>query len=392
MGKEIVLKTAWQTCNIGDICFTPAMLNMLTRTFPDAHITCWGHALNDDILALIHRSFPNISWVKGSLGRSGTPADKAIVDALLAADLFVYNSGPLIMYRGGAQQWDYSIHNMLPLFFCKTHGIPYGIYAQSFELAPPSGMVFSDAFSAADFLFCRDGISVRTLQDAGVKNPTLGFAPDIAFTFAMRDDARADAFLSSAGLVAGNYLSVSTHYAIESRPGVMEKGEFYAAKIREAVTAWVRATGVPVLLFPEDDREVITNRVFIYDKLPADVKKLVRMRDTFWLPDEALSVLARSRAIFSMEPHGMIMAMQHGVPCLHPMIWEFGVKAEMWRDIGIGDWLFDLDTVDTDAMAKTLFAVHERYDDAKALMNKANAVVRERLAAAWGSIAQCKKR
>jgi len=53
-------------------------------------------------------------------------------------------------------------------FFCQARGIPYALYAQSFELAPPAGLVLGNLFSGAAAISCRASRSLSTLQGTGV--------------------------------------------------------------------------------------------------------------------------------------------------------------------------------------------------------------------------------
>ncbi len=80
-----------------------------------------------------------------------------------------------------------------------------------------------------------------------------------------------------------------------------------------------------------------------YDKLPADVKPRVVWREKFWLTDEALSTYVRSAGLFGSEMHSPIMALGNGIPAIVCRFEEQTSKGIMWRDIGLGDWLFDLD-------------------------------------------------
>ena len=77
--------------------------------------------------------------------------------------------------------------------------------------------------------------------------------------------------------------------------------------------------------------------------LPDDVKDRVVWRKDFWLTDEALSVYVRSAGLFGSEMHSPIMAVGNGIPAIVCRFEEQTSKGIMWRDIGLGDWLFDLD-------------------------------------------------
>jgi polysaccharide pyruvyl transferase WcaK-like protein len=47
--------------------------------------------------------------------------------------------------------------------------------------------------------------------------------------------------------------------------------------------------------------------------------------------------------LFGSEMHSPIMAVGNGVPAIVCRFAEQTSKGYMWRDIGLGDWLFDLD-------------------------------------------------
>jgi polysaccharide pyruvyl transferase WcaK-like protein len=73
------------------------------------------------------------------------------------------------------------------------------------------------------------------------------------------------------------------------------------------------------------------------------VKGRVVWRKDFWLTDEALSTYVRSAGLFGSEMHSPIMAVGNGVPAIVCRFEEQTSKGFMWRDIGLGEWLFDLD-------------------------------------------------
>jgi hypothetical protein len=84
----------------------------------------------------------------------------------------------------------------------------------------------------------------------------------------------------------------------------------------------------------------------LYDKLPEDVKSRVVWRENYWLTDEALSTYRRSAGLFGHEMHSPIMCIGNGIPAIVCRWAEQTSKGLMWRDIGLGDWLFDLDKED----------------------------------------------
>ena len=81
----------------------------------------------------------------------------------------------------------------------------------------------------------------------------------------------------------------------------------------------------------------------LLDKLPEDVKGQVVWRNTPWLTDEAISIYKRSAGLFGAEMHSPIMCIAQGIPAIVVRWEEQSSKGIMWKDIGLGDWLFDFD-------------------------------------------------
>ena len=88
------------------------------------------------------------------------------------------------------------------------------------------------------------------------------------------------------------------------------------------------------------------------------------IKETFWLPDEAFSVYARAHTIVSMEMHSIILGLAAGTPTLHPRFAEAGRKAWMLRNLGIEEWLFDLDEDPAEEITASLMKIHDDYDAA----------------------------
>jgi hypothetical protein len=115
------------------------------------------------------------------------------------------------------------------------------------------------------------------------------------------------------------------------------------APLRETIAAVGGETGFGVLLCPEDQSQMEVGKEMLLDKLPAGVRARTVWRDRFWLTDEALSTYVRSAGLFGLEMHSPIMCVGNGVPAIVCRFAEQTSKGFMWRDIGLGDWLFDFD-------------------------------------------------
>src|SRR5206468_3690864 len=122
-----------------------------------------------------------------------------------------------------------------------------------------------------------------------------------------------------------------------------EMKEHDHAPLRDAITAVVRQTPLKVLVCPEDMTQMAIGKELLVDKLPADVRPRVVWRDKYWLTDEALSTYVRSAGLFGLEMHSPIMCIGNGIPAIVCRFAEQTSKGFMWRDIGLGEWLFDMD-------------------------------------------------
>ena len=61
------------------------------------------------------------------------------------------------------------------------------------------------------------------------------------------------------------------------------------------IISYVKNTGNKVLACAEMTYQVEMAKEVLVDPLPAEVKKNVVWRDTFWLPDEAASIYSKAR-------------------------------------------------------------------------------------------------
>jgi polysaccharide pyruvyl transferase WcaK-like protein len=127
---------------------------------------------------------------------------------------------------------------------------------------------------------------------------------------------------------------------------------------------WVRDTGFKVLICPEMTYQIDIMDELLFDPLPNDVKKKVVKKDSYWLPDEAGSVYKRAHTVISMECHSPIIAAAHGTPCMYVRQPQDSIKGQMWYDIGLDDWVFEIDQIDGSDISEQLFQIYNDYDGA----------------------------
>ena len=70
------------------------------------------------------------------------------------------------------------------------------------------------------------------------------------------------------------------------------------------------------------------------------------MKHEFWLTDEAESVYAQAKLLISMEMHSPIIFINEHRPAILLRQAEDTWKGQMWRDIGLQDWILELNVSD----------------------------------------------
>jgi polysaccharide pyruvyl transferase WcaK-like protein len=377
--KTILLQSAWDTINIGDIGHTPGTLRVLEQHLPEVKVIVWAMKVDERILAMLKARFPKVEFLQGKLDGQGEK-DLKFQNAIKNCDLFIRNSGM-------GQDLSY-------MKFCRQHGRRYGLFGQSFFPTMVQGEGAEERIellNAAAFIYTRETKTLSILQSAGVK---AAFGPDGCFGIDVRDDERGLATMKKLGLKEKKFITVMIRTNTPKYPGVddprpeklnplhptpqqIADDERRAAKFRELVTLWVKRTGHKVLIAPETIKEMGHNKRLIHDPLPPEIQKHVVNLEYFWNADEAASIFARAHTIVCHEPHSPIIALANGTPIIHTYSEFHSPKCWMFKDIGLPEWLLEMDETPVEKMAETLFAIDADYPAAQSKVNKAMAYVHE---------------
>ena len=343
----ILLRSSWQVVNIGDIAHAPGIVALLEKHIPEADVILWASSdLSPEVAAMEQRRFPRLRIVKGSIRDDGSISDRDLEEAIHKADFLLHGSGASLVAAKDVAA------------FIKLTGKPFGIYGIT------HGSFFTrrsdkDLLNQAEFVFFRDSVSLEHARNEGVKAPVMEFAPDGAFACDLRNDAAAEEFLKTRGLTEGEFvcciprLRYTPYWEIRGESMTAEQrrrqarneamAEHDHAPLREAIRAVLRETEFKILICPEDKSQMAVGKRWIVDRLEPDERERVVWREQFWLTDEALSTYIRSAGLFGLEMHSPIMCIGNGVPAIVCRFEEQTSKGIMWRDIGLGDWLFDFD-------------------------------------------------
>ncbi len=376
---RILLRSSWQVVNIGDIAHTPGVLALIEKHLPEAEVRLWASAdLSDEVMAMEHRRFPGLRIVKGTIRPDGTASNADLADAIAWTDFLLHGSGPSLVAAKDVAA------------FSKATGKPFGVYG--ITLSAPLSDNDRQILDHARFVYFRDSVSLELARREGVKSPVLDFGPDGAFACDLRNDAAAETFLNAHQLETGRFLCCiprlrftpywtirdakkdETRHARNERMKVADH-----APLLEAIIAVIRETSRKVLICPEDKTQMAVGKEQLYDKLPAEVKSRVVWRPDFWLTDEALSVYVRSAGLFGHEMHSPIMCVGNGIPAIVCRWAEQTSKGYMWRDIGLDEWLFDMDfEADRQKVPAAVLAMAKDPAAAKEKAARAHAFVQQR--------------
>ena len=382
--RRILLRSSWQTVNIGDIAHTPGVLALLEKHLPGVEVRLWPSRVDNGVEEMLLKRFPNLTLVAGA---------DSLKAAFSECDFLLHGSGPSLVAQKDVARWS------------AETGKPYGVYGITFSLqdststsAAPDEAVSNTiaVLNGAKFAFFRDSVSLALAKARGLTTPVHGFAPDGAFGTDLRDAARADAFLKANGLETGRFLCCiprlryTPYWMIPSKKAALD-GRKHArneamkehdhAPHRQAIIEVLRQTDLKVLICPEDQTQMAVGRELLYDPLPAELKASAVWRPDYWLTGEALSTYVRSAGLFGNEMHSPIMCVGNGIPALVCRWSEQTSKGMMWKDIGLGEWLFDFDREeDVARLVPAVLEMAKNPEAARARAEKARGFVRQRQA------------
>ncbi len=386
---RLLLRSSWQTVNIGDIAHTPGVLALIEKHLPGVEVRLWPSKVDNGVEEMLLARFPKVRIVKGP---------EALKAAFAECDFLLHGSGPSLVAQNDVARW------------ARETSKPYGVYGITLSLqgstatSPASDAAINATvavLSGAKFAYFRDSKSLELAKQRGCTCPLMEFGPDGAFATDLRDDARATAFLKANGLEDGQFLcciprlrftpywTIHKERAMDTVKHARNEAlkEHDHAPHRQAIIEVLRQTKLKVLICPEDQTQMAVGKELLYDPLPADVKARAVWRPNYWLTGEAISVYTRSAGLFGNEMHSPIMCIGNGIPAIVCRWAEQTSKGLMWRDIGLGDWLFDFDKEEDRAkLVPAVLAMAKDPTAAKAKAAKGREFVMNKFAASMGVV------
>jgi polysaccharide pyruvyl transferase WcaK-like protein len=345
-------------------------------------VRLWPSRVDNGVEEMLLARFPKLIIVKGA-----EPLKRAFAEC----DFLLHGSGPSLVAQSDIARWS------------RETSKPYGVYGITFSAqdstatAPAADKSIAQTIavlSQAKFVFFRDSASLELAKQRGCTSPVMEFGPDGAFATDLRDDGKATAFFKTHGLEEGQFLCCiprlrfTPYWTIASKKAAFDAKKHTRneamkeqdhAPLRQAIVEVLRQTKLKVLICPEDQTQIVVGKELLHDLLPVDVKPRAVWRPDYWLTGEALSTYVRSAGLFGNEMHSPIMCIGNGIPAIVCRWAEQTTKGFMWRDIGLGDWLFDFDKAEDRArLVSAVLTIAKDPAAAKAKAAKARAFVEQR--------------
>ena len=272
---RLLLRSSWQTVNIGDIAHTPGVLALIEKHLPGVRVSLWPSRVDNGVEELLLARFPKLHIVKST---------EALKAAFAECDFLMHGSGPSLVAQKDVVRW------------ADETGKHYGVYGITLPLqsssstSPASDSAIAATIavlSGAKFVYFRDSKSLDLAKQRGCTSPLMEYGPDGEFATDLRDDARATDFLRANGLEDGQFLCCIPRLRFTPYWTMPEKKAAFNARKhgrneamkehdhaphREAIIEVLRQTKLKVLICPEDRTQMAVGKELLYDPLPADVK------------------------------------------------------------------------------------------------------------------------
>ena len=93
---RVLLRSSWQTVNIGDIGHTPGMLALLEKHLPDVEVRLWPGNVDNGVKEMLLARFPKLIIVQGT---------EALKTAFAECDFLLHGSGPSLVAEKDVERW-----------------------------------------------------------------------------------------------------------------------------------------------------------------------------------------------------------------------------------------------------------------------------------------------
>ena len=385
-----VLVSGWQTVNIGDIAHTPGMISLLYRYFPGSKCILWPNKIDPEVEKMLLGHFPDLGIIYFDPEVPDVAKEEEFRHIMQTSDMLIHSSGPGVVGIDRLLYWKKNTR--------KTYGI-IGVTISSI------GEKLKGVLDDAAFVYTRETASLKNLKKAGISRPVTGFAPDSTFSFALNNEYAANDFMKIHQLKSKEFICVisrlryTPYHEIYPDIGwtdnkireVTETNDQHKendhAKLRDLIIWWIGKTGNKVVLCPEMTYQANIMDPLIIDPLPEKYKGYL-IKHPYWMPDEASSLYEKSFAVVSMECHSPIMAAVKRTPCFYLRQPEDTIKGQMWYDLGLKNWVFEIEDTTSGQIISRLNEIRKNYPEAVSYLDSAMKNVSRRYDQAFDTVTQ----
>jgi hypothetical protein len=367
--RRILLRSSWATANIGDVAHSPGAIGVLRAQGEDVQVTLWPRRLEERERRMFAERQPWVRIVDGDLDAAGKATTPELAEAWAEADILVHGSAAGLVAGDDMRAW-------------QDTGRPYGFFGITYDpFGPETPSTLDQAatqvaalpadylserdrhlFSGAEFLYCRDSLTLAYLTRQQVTGPLLEWGPDATFAHDLLDEAAADALLTEHRLTPSEFLVAvprsrfAPYHRIHGIPAT--RSHHYRDAVNAAhdpadlevlagaITHWVRSTGTPVLVGPEMSYAVDLAADYFPRILPDDVAPHVRVLADYWDLPTATAVYARAAGVLTMDCHSPILATTVGTPAIYLRQPTETIKGRMYADLGVGETVVEIEAKD----------------------------------------------
>ncbi len=218
---------------------------------------------------------------------------------------------------------------------------------------PENIEAFKYIFSQAKFIFLRDSISRRNIENMIDSQTKVSLFADAAF--ALADLVLIRELTPKYTLPVQLHVAISVRYWPHFKDINPELGQNnYLNSVRELSIFLVRKLGCKVTYISTcqgiteyylDDSEVAAS---IHRDLPSDVRSSISIERNHYSPEELMEVLKHFDFTIATRLHMAILSMCVGVPVI-PIAYEFK-SIELFEKIGLGKWVANIENLSSDQL------------------------------------------
>ncbi len=377
-----LIVSGWQTVNIGDIAHTPGLLSLIDQYFPNAHYYLWPRDIRDyGVEEMLKKHFPKLQVLKtNDPGETDISMSEEIRTVFEKCNILLHGSGPHVLEEYKLNLW--INHTDKPFGVC-------GVTEQNID--PELGEIIKKS----SFFFTRETASLNVVRDYLEQPKPTKFFPDATFNLNIHDEEKALQIINGNDLVDKEFICIvprlryTPYYKIHDyitwdqehidRVNAIndQYKEIDHEKLRTVIVNWVQETGKKVLICPEMSYQIEIMDELLIDPLPGDIKKHVSKVSDYWITDVAASVYKRAFAVISMECHSPIISYANNTPAFYIRQKEDTIKGQMYYDIELTDWVFEIDEVDGDIIYSELKKLIDNYKRGDEMIANAYKIINE---------------